>query len=203
MASSRARAAITPFLIGTLVSGLAAPPLPLARVPSRTSTRHAGATMDLEAYAGLHPDFRDRHYAGASQRSSTGLVRSTRPPAVMAMRSLEELRDEIALASALQQHGLSVILFGARWCSACRSLQPRIRRIATIRPELRFFSVTYRRELDGVFAQHQVTELPSIRVFDTGKLLEGLTLSSLHEVRLFESRLDHIAGDRGGLTWGA
>jgi len=58
------------------------------------------------------------------------------------------------------------VLFGARSCSACRRLMPRIQRLAAERPLMRFFYIEQTVMTRDAFQAHGVRWLPTLAVFD-------------------------------------
>jgi len=58
------------------------------------------------------------------------------------------------------------VLFGAKSCSACRRLMPRIQRLAAERPFMRFFYIEQTVMTRDAFQAHGVRWLPTLAVFD-------------------------------------
>lgn len=200
---------LSTLLITPLVSAFVARSVSLSNIHGFkvANVRTMPLRMDLEGHYGMVPE---EFYDGAA-RAPGGLSQRTQQPRKAAPRPTTTLRmpvdlfDKAALGAALTQAtGMKVVFFGARWCSTCRALQPRLRRLAASRPGVQFYSLTHRPVLADVFAQHNVTEVPSIRVFDaSGELVDGTSFSSPLEMRQFEKRLDAHLNERGEIVWGA
>ena len=74
--------------------------------------------------------------------------------------------DELERALSMGQR--SLVLFGAKWCPACRAIVPRMKRLAKKHPEVVWVIVHHSKatNMDAAFSAYNINQLPTLTFFD-------------------------------------
>ena len=88
---------------------------------------------------------------------------------IQSLSTVPELEE--AMAAAHSAGRLCVVKFYAPWCSACRVIQPKFKRLARDYPEHDFYEVDFAR-CKPLSKHCDITCLPTAIILDSGKLVE-------------------------------
>merc|ERR1711977_450004 len=104
----------------------------------------------------------------------------------------EEVRRAVDPQQRATPSTPSIVLFGHRSCRMCRQLQQQLTRLHARNPDVDFSYVSFREATKAIFAEHEVSTVPTVAVMKRGaeapRFVEGATLQDV------ESAL--------GLDWG-
>jgi len=109
------------------------------------------------------------------------------PPDVPAPRRVYSGTE---LVRALDDHGQrpTVLIFGAKRCRACRLVQPQMERLTT-KAGANFLFVYHDVATNGVFAEHEVTQTPTVHVYNAAGALVDRSVYSTADLPRFSSVL--------------
>jgi len=109
--------------------------------------------------------------------------------------SAADLRKRLATPS----DGPTVVVFGARTCRACRTLQPKMERIAA-KADARFLFMYHDRSTDDVYTEYDVTQTPTTLVFDAAGNQVSRQVWAAKEMPKFANLLNGLQDDL--IEWG-
>jgi len=82
----------------------------------------------------------------------------------MRPRELYTSRDIMDAVMSGDAHNPTVLLFGAKWCRACKALRPFLCRMAADFPEATFLHVHHSLATESAFTNLDITKLPTLLI---------------------------------------
>ena len=137
------------------------PPVPMLHLPEMMAPVSESATYDGVAKS-----------ATGSTVELDGVVVPVRD-SIRSLSTVPELEE--AMADAHSSGRLCVIKFYAPWCSACRVIQPKFKRLMREYPEHDFFQVDFSR-CKPLSKHCDITMLPTGIILDQGKLVSHMPI---------------------------
>jgi len=129
----------------------------------------------------------------ATSRSVQGMS-SKAERAVGARAQCDRIRSAIALRLALDAHDgrPTALLFGARTCRTCRTLQPGMQHAAA-KAGVRFLYVQHETSTYRIFKQYGVTATPTVLMYDASGELIDQAVYATSDLPRFEGALGMLA----------
>lgn len=104
---------------------------------------------------------------------------------IQPLTTVPELEE--AMAAAHSAGRLCVVKFSAPWCTACKAIQPKFKRLARAYPEHDFYEVDFSR-CKPLSKHCDITNLPTGIILEQGKLVEHAPIRRA-EFEAFKERL--------------
>ena len=169
--------ALTPTLLWAATSSFLLVPSPT----TPTTTRRLSHQMILHDAASHQPQFPGKRKVPTAEHLTSRVTdehltsRATDrrlPQAERAAGAWHELYTSDEVRSTLRSlatadRGTTVLLYGARYCRACHSLQPKLRSIAARRPDIQFYRVNHSSATHDAVMESGVKHVPTL-VFKDG-----------------------------------
>ena len=155
---------LTEVLLLAMASGYTLPH-PYAYAP----TRQSPAVTPVMAQPAVAPAITRTDALGIVVPTDLGEVVANGGIGIQSLTTVPELEE--AMAAAHSAGRLCVVKFYAPWCSACKVIQPKFKRLARDYPEHDFYEVDFAR-CKPLSKHCEVTMLPTAIILDSGKLVE-------------------------------
>lgn len=128
-----------------------------------------------------------RATSSVSARTSSRLTSQVMADAATPRRIYS--RTELSRALSETDGQPTVLVFGAKTCRTCRRIQPKMEQL-TRKAGARFLYVYHDSATDAIFAEHEISQTPTVQVFDRVGALVDRTVYSGADLPYFSRVLD-------------
>lgn len=106
--------------------------------------------------------------------------------------SIQQLSQSKDVKEVLSGNKLVVIDFMAKWCGPCKTIAPKINKLAEMFPAIKFIKVDVD-QIESAFVESEnVSAMPTFKFYSNGEVVDALTVvgADLNKVR---ANIQHLS----------